>query len=316
MFYELLEHNVKEVSHFNIDENTLCVGFISLSELKQLYPKLNIHEETVQTCHNTSVTFQNPLSIYKNYSFGILHIINAHNVHQTYDKMGFYLANNHLLIVDLYDTDASTKSSFDKTIQYAKDTNMDIEHFFCFFLANFLLTDTQALELLERRIEQLEKDILSDEIQTTRQEICLFRREILILHNYYEQLMDICEDLCLDNNHILNTNSKSDDALRHLTILIHRLSRLNDTTIMLKDYLSQVRESYQAQLDISLNRTMKIFTVVAAIFMPQTLIVGWYGMNFVAMPELGWKYGYLYVIILSLLVIIISIYWFKKKGFF
>ncbi|WP_407920512.1 CorA family divalent cation transporter [Gottfriedia acidiceleris] len=49
-------------------------------------------------------------------------------------------------------------------------------------------------------------------------------------------------------------------------------------------------------------------------FLPMSFIAGFYGMNFINMPELKWKYGYLYCIILNILIgVIISIY-FNMKG--
>ena len=59
---------------------------------------------------------------------------------------------------------------------------------------------------------------------------------------------------------------------------------------------------------------MKLLTVVTTICLPLTIIVGWYGMNFV-MPELQWRGGYLYVIVLSLAVLGLVIWYFKKKKF-
>ncbi|MPN30891.1 Cobalt/magnesium transport protein CorA [bioreactor metagenome] len=83
----------------------------------------------------------------------------------------------------------------------------------------------------------------------------------------------------------------------------------------LRDYVTQIRESYQSQLDINLNNTMKLFTVLTAVFSPLTLIVGWYGMNFPTMPEYNWQYGYIYVTFISLLAIAMCLYIFKKKKF-
>lgn len=84
---------------------------------------------------------------------------------------------------------------------------------------------------------------------------------------------------------------------------------------MLQEYSVHVREAYHAQLEYDLNRIMKVFTVVTTIFLPLTLIVGWYGMNFTTIPEITWKYGYLYVILLSIIVAIICIIFFRKKKF-
>jgi magnesium transporter len=57
---------------------------------------------------------------------------------------------------------------------------------------------------------------------------------------------------------------------------------------------------------------MKLFTVLTAIFLPLTMIVGWYGMNF-KMPEFDWKYGYAYVGILCLVVMVIEWFYFHKN---
>ena len=65
-------------------------------------------------------------------------------------------------------------------------------------------------------------------------------------------------------------------------------------------------------LDLRLSDIMKTFTVLSAIFLPLSLIVGWYGMNFQNMPELHWKMGYPFVAILCGAVVLICIKIFKK----
>ena len=62
-----------------------------------------------------------------------------------------------------------------------------------------------------------------------------------------------------------------------------------------------------------MNRIMTVLTVVTVIFMPLTLIVGWYGMNFVYMPELHWRYSYLVVFIVSALILIGGVIWCKNN---
>ena len=78
--------------------------------------------------------------------------------------------------------------------------------------------------------------------------------------------------------------------------------------------MAQLREAYQSQLSIQQNDLMKSFTVVTAVFLPLTLLVGWYGMNFVGMPELHWKYGYPAVILVSVGIVAARVsYCMKKK---
>ena len=53
-----------------------------------------------------------------------------------------------------------------------------------------------------------------------------------------------------------------------------------DMVQTLKEYSMQLREMHQTQIDIRQNEIMKVLTIVTTLFMPLTLIAGWYGMNF------------------------------------
>lgn len=79
----------------------------------------------------------------------------------------------------------------------------------------------------------------------------------------------------------------------------------------LLEYAQQVKEAYQAQIDARQNSNMQFLTVLSTIFFPLTLITGWFGMNFRDMP--GLDNGYPAVMVLSVIVILICIYIFKKK---
>ena len=103
------------------------------------------------------------------------------------------------------------------------------------------------------------------------------------------------------------------ENLRYFRLFIDRASRLYDTSMSLRDYTMQLRDLYKAQLDLKQNRIMTVLTVVTTIFMPLTLIVGWYGMNFRYMPELEWHWGYPVIIILSIVIVVASLLFFKKK---
>ena len=66
-------------------------------------------------------------------------------------------------------------------------------------------------------------------------------------------------------------------------------------------------------MDVKQNRIMTLLTVITSIFLPLTLIAGWYGMNFKYMPELNWKLGYPAVILVSIAIVVGCVRWFKKK---
>ena len=94
-----------------------------------------------------------------------------------------------------------------------------------------------------------------------------------------------------------------------------RVARLRENAQLLCEYCRQIQSAFQAQIDIRQNRVMQILTSVTTIFLPLTLLTGWYGMNFVNMPELSWKYGYLMVGVISAAVLVLGLWICKKKKF-
>ena len=97
--------------------------------------------------------------------------------------------------------------------------------------------------------------------------------------------------------------------------LNRRLGRLRDDAQLLREYCLQVRELFQTEVEIRQNRIMKALTLVTTLCLPLSLVAGWYGMNFTGMPELGWKYGYPAVIVVSVLIVSLCLWIMKKKKF-
>lgn len=181
---------------------------------------------------------------------------------------------------------------------------------YLFFVA-LLSSDAKQLEAYETVITNAEDSALRDARKDYLNKIRDYRKGLLRLKRYYEELNTITDFLVANDNEIF-----SKDGVRHFAIIHNRITHFLGCVASLRDYVTQMREACQSQIDIEQNKLMKIFTVVATIFLPLTLIVGWYGMNFEYMPELSWKYGYLFVIILSLALCICLICWFKHKRWF
>ena len=101
--------------------------------------------------------------------------------------------------------------------------------------------------------------------------------------------------------------------MHHFDVLLSRTNKLLSYVINMRDYVTQMREAYQAQIDIEQNDIMKVFTVITGVFFPLSILVGWYGMNFAYMPEFGWKWAYPVFIIVSVAMVSGMMIFFKKK---
>ena len=69
-----------------------------------------------------------------------------------------------------------------------------------------------------------------------------------------------------------------EDDLWYFKILKEKAEGLAQNVNLLSDSMFQLREAYQSMLDIKLNSIMKVLTLITCIFLPPTLITGWFGM--------------------------------------
>lgn len=166
---------------------------------------------------------------------------------------------------------------------------------------NLLRGRAQQLEQVEDQISELDDCVMNGASDELRGRIHDMKDKTLRLRKFYEPVSSVLGQLCINENDLL-----SEECVRSLANLLNRAEDLCAEVHNLREYLSQVRDSYQSQIGIEQNNIMKVFTLVTSIFLPLTLLVGWYGMNF-PMPELSWRFGYAGVIVLS---IVICIVWF------
>ena len=134
--------------------------------------------------------------------------------------------------------------------------------------------------------------------------------ETMAWYRYYSQLDDVACELRENENGYF-----SDEECRLFRLFAERVIRLREESQLLREYCTQIQSLFQSEIDIRQNRIMQILTIVTTIFLPLTLLVGWYGMNFSGMPELHWKYGYPAIILVSVAVVVLSLWVCKKKKF-
>lgn len=183
-----------------------------------------------------------------------------------------------------------------------------LERFFYDFLESLIERDLRILVEKEQELGAIEDEILEGGLEKFPDRLNDIRGYLMDLRIHYEQMIDLGQELEENENGFF-----AEENLRYFRLFTERVTRLMDHVKSLRDYTVQLRELFSTQLDIRMNRIMTVLTIITAIFMPLTLIAGWYGMNFTFMPELQWKYSYPIVFLVSLTILIGGIAWFRKK---
>mgnify|MGYP002536589046 CR=1 FL=1 len=191
-------------------------------------------------------------------------------------------------------------------------TFADIELFAKHIGPNVKMKAAGGISSIDDALEDLEEELLTitDEndigiqIQSLRRQYMLMKKSILPLKEQYVKLLR-AENLLI---HKVN-RAFFNDVNDHLQFVLQTIEICRET-------LSSLVDLYISNNDLRMNDIMKRLTIVSTIFIPLTFLVGVWGMNYKWMPELDWRYGYLFAwILMGVIGIVVYLYFRKKKWY-
>ena len=219
-------------------------------------------------------------------------------------EFGFYMIKGKLIFIDETGKIQSIVEKINKNISKGFNINNILSSVFESVIEN----DLVALLKIEDRFSSAEEELLKYKEKNFYEKLISYRKRLSSLHSYYEQLINIG---CLMQAES-SRNGMAENA-QLWQMYTNRAERLHNYVEVLKDYLLELRELYQYQNDLRLNKIMTFLTVVTTIFLPLTLIAGWYGMNFTNMIAIKSSLGYPIVAAVSLIIVVAEIIYFKNK---
>lgn len=141
--------------------------------------------------------------------------------------------------------------------------------------------------------------------------------DVLIQIKDLQEKVTIIRQNIMDKQRVISNFLKCDffpaELQPRLTMIIKDINSLFDYTRFGFDRLDYLQDTFLGLVNIEQNKIIKIFTVVNVIFLPPTLVASMYGMNFDFMPELHWRFGYLFAIGLMIVFTLVILLIFKLK---
>ncbi|HTF97903.1 MAG TPA: magnesium transporter CorA family protein [Cellvibrio sp.] len=150
-----------------------------------------------------------------------------------------------------------------------------------------ILAFEPSLNELEDSMQEKPSDDIMRELISYQSRLRKLRR----IFSYHEKLVtNLLKDI---PQRLIDEDGDIEHALQDL---FERCERLHGLTTMYYEICGDLINGYLSITSHQLNNTMKVLTVITAIFVPLTFIAGIYGMNFDNMPELHATYGYFYTL--------------------
>lgn len=172
-----------------------------------------------------------------------------------------------------------------------------------------------VLDLYNDRLERIEEDVLVGEDREILARLHDIRRDLRLLKRMMLQLRDATERF------MSGAHSRVTESTRiYLRDCHDHTIRAIDQVELFMELAADLSSLYFSKMSHRMNEIMRLLTLIATIFIPLTFVTGIYGMNFNTeaspfnMPELNWRFGYLFFWVLMIGIIGGLLIYFRRKG--
>jgi magnesium transporter len=165
-----------------------------------------------------------------------------------------------------------------------------------------------VLEHLGDKMESMEDELMSHGSPEMLQKIYHLKRDLVFLRKSIWPLREVTSGMQRAESELIGEDT--DVFLRD--VYDHTI-QIIDTVESFRDVISGMHDTYLSNISNRMNEVMKVLTIFATIFIPLTFIAGIYGMNFEHMPELAWRWSYLFFWVVALAVGIGMFVSFKRR---
>lgn len=184
--------------------------------------------------------------------------------------------------------------------------------YLCYSLIDIIVDSYfNIIEKLNERIERLEDSLLLQKEKAALGKISILRREIMMMRRNISPVRELVAGFVRSESDLLEKEHEKyyKDVYDHIT-------QANDYTENHRDMLMNMQDLSMSQINMRMNEVMKIFTLLATLMAPATVIGGIFGMNFDVIPLAHHAEGFYVTVFIMLAIPLIMWLYFKRKGWF
>lgn len=271
---------------------------------------LNLHSLALEDCRH--ITHTPKIEDYDNHIFLILHSFSYIDHKLRVAQLNIFLSENFLVTVHQKPV-AAIDVLLDRCNKKPELLSKNSDFLLYLLLDNIVDSYFFSIDSIDDIIDRLEIEIFHNPTQKTVSKLFKLKRDVLHIRKIVVPERELLSTLMRPEVDFVSQETK----IYYRDVYDHLL-RVSDALDISRDLLSTLLDSYSSMVSNKLNEVMKVLTIIATIMLPLTLITGIYGMNFRFMPEIhtpwGEVFGYTFALLVMLLVGIVMLIYFKKKG--
>jgi len=275
-------------------------------ETRSILDKIfNFHPLAIEDC--LAASEQPKIDEYDRYLFMVIHALKYNASHEVeMDELNLFIGRNFLVTHHAIPL-PGIRAAIDLVKRNASATAKAADRLTYTVLDQLFDQYEPSIEALASDIAELERQVLTTRTPNILGEVMELKQKVRRFRRFITPQREVITRLARGEFKQVRAH-----LLPYYRDLLDRLKRNADLAEYQRESLNSILQIHLNLQQMEVNRVIKILTILATLSLPLVVITGFYGMNFVDMPELHWRYPYLWILALALMMSG-AIYWLMRK---
>lgn len=168
-----------------------------------------------------------------------------------------------------------------------------------------------VMEKLSEKIEILEEDIIRNSNKKSLARLSQLRKEMIVLKRNIAPVRDMINGILRSETVLIQERTE-----KYFKDIYDHIVQANDLAENYRDMMMNLHDLYLSNVNLKMNEVMKVMAIVTCVLAPATVIGGMFGMNFDVIPYAHHYLGFYIACALMVIIPLIMLYFFKKRGWF
>ncbi|MFW9823679.1 MAG: magnesium/cobalt transporter CorA [Candidatus Thorarchaeota archaeon] len=315
--YNEEKFNIQEFNEIQLELNKIdkdlirwidIYGLSNVNTIEEIGHQFDLHPLVLEDILNPN---QRPkLEDYGNYIFLVLKKLswNQQQADFDYEQISIILGNN--FVISFQERDTKLFNPIYERIQVPKGRVRIMDADYLFYVLIDIVIDNYfiILEKVGENIENLEDILIKNPEPETLQLIYHLKRTSIELRKSIWPIREVVNKLQREQSNLIK-----DEMQIYLRDIYDHIFRISDLLDNYRDIIFGMLDMYLSSVSNRMNDIMKVLTIISTIFIPLSFLAGFYGMNFLHMPELSQPIAYPILITIMVAIALIMLFFFKRK---
>ncbi len=283
-------------------------GLTQIKVIEEIGHQFNLHPLVLEDILSPN---QRPkLEDFGNYIFAVLKKLSWNQEQQDfeYEQISLILGDNY--VISFQERDTNLFNPIYERIQVPKGKVRVMGADYLFYVLIDIIVDDYfiVIEKVGEDIENIEDILIKNPEPETLQSIYRLKRSSIELRKSIWPIREVINKLQREPSNLIG-----DELQIYLRDIYEHIFRISDLLENYRDIIFGMLDMYLSSVSNRMNDIMKVLTIISTIFIPLSFLAGFYGMNFLHMPELTQPFAYPILIMIMVSIVLVMLYFFKRK---